>query len=366
MRSPVISRTRHRAPARFRRAVALLLVSAALGLGSATGAAADTTPPPALNLNYPSCPSVLSAGESDGCVTELQHQLNLRGANLTVDGSFGPATTTAVQNFQTSARLTVDGQVGPATKSALYAVSLTPVALTSLRCPVTIHAGQQDGCVTELQNLLNAHGANLTVDGSFGPATTTAVQNYQASAGLTADGYAGPATKASLYNLPAPVTPPSQGTGLYAAAVSLAQDATRQYIPYAWDGGKDSIPGPTYGSCALYRGAINPCPAGNTVGLDCSGFTRWIYWQAGAGDIGLATENQIANPRFHAVDQSQAIPGDLVFFGANASSPEHVGIYTGSVNGVPMMINAPFTGAYTRSDPVSMASNLIGYYHYAL
>ncbi|MEU6972212.1 hypothetical protein AB0A71_31730 [Kitasatospora aureofaciens] len=114
--------------------------------------------------------------------------------------------------------------------------------------------------------------------------------------GRAADGYVGPATKASLYNLPAPVTPPSQGTSLYAAVVSLAQDATQQYIPYAWDGGKDSNPGPTYGSCALYTGAINPCPAGNTVGLDCSGFTRWIYRQADAGDIGLATDNQIANP----------------------------------------------------------------------
>ncbi|MGW2255942.1 peptidoglycan-binding domain-containing protein [Kitasatospora sp. NPDC001660] len=82
--------------------------------------------------------------------------------------------------------------------------------------------------MTGLRNLLDAHGANPTVDGSFGPATTTAVQNHRTSARLAADGYAGPAAKASLYDLPAPVTPPSQGAGPYAAVTAPPSGTARK------------------------------------------------------------------------------------------------------------------------------------------
>ncbi len=41
-----------------------------------------------------------------------------------------------------------------------------------------------DGCVTELQRLLNSHGPGLAVDGNFGPATVAAVKSFQSSYGL--------------------------------------------------------------------------------------------------------------------------------------------------------------------------------------
>lgn len=83
------------------------------------------------------------------------------------------------------------------------------------------------------------------------------------------------------------------------------------------------------------------------------------------GDIGQITDNQIANPRFHPVAQGAAVPGDLVFFGASANNPAHVGIYTGAPGGVPTMINAPATGRFVSAEPVSAHSSLIGYYHYS-
>lgn len=49
----------------------------------------------------------------------LQHQLNARGYNLTVDGCFGNATNNAVKDFQDRNNLVVDGKVGPATRYAL-------------------------------------------------------------------------------------------------------------------------------------------------------------------------------------------------------------------------------------------------------
>ncbi|MFA6071560.1 MAG: N-acetylmuramoyl-L-alanine amidase [Janthinobacterium sp.] len=51
--------------------------------------------------------------------------------------------------------------------------------------------GSRGSVVDELQSLLNKRGANLTVDGDFGPATKKAVMQFQSSYGLFADGIVG-------------------------------------------------------------------------------------------------------------------------------------------------------------------------------
>ena len=73
-----------------------------------------------------------------------------------------------------------------------------------------------------------------------------------------------------------------------------------------------------------------------TAGFDCSGFTQYVFRQAGIS-LGRTTYAQYAQTR--AVSSPQ--PGDLVFFGG--SSPYHVGIYAG--NG--MMYDSPRTGKST-------------------
>ncbi|MEV6699613.1 peptidoglycan-binding protein [Streptomyces sp. NPDC051453] len=344
------------------RGLGVALAAGLLALGTLVPAAAATAPARIILVSS-DCPNTIQQGQASGCVTELQTLLNAKGASLTVDGDFGSATTTAVKAYQTSQGLTSDGLVGPASKSALYYEDPSvPIDLRSLRCPVQLETDENDGCVTELQNKLNTNGAGLTVDHDLGAATVTAVRNYQTSHGLTATGLVDPPTKAELYGDAAPQQPADLGSGRYAAVVNYAQQATGQNIQYVWGGGHEDGAfsfGPSIGICDDYSGSIQPCPADREVGLDCSGFTRWLYWRAGAGDIGQTTRDQVVNPKLAQVSAAGAIPGDLVYFGGSASTVHHVGVYIG--NG--LMINASHTGTYVRQDTVASHSDLLGYYH---
>ncbi|GLV59213.1 hypothetical protein KDH_60400 [Dictyobacter sp. S3.2.2.5] len=116
------------------------------------------------------------SGASGENVRSIQYMLVQRGYSLTVDGQFGPATTSVVKSFQSNNGLSADGIVGPQTWEKLI---------------VTTQNGSNGNAVTALQRQLNAHGSSLTVDGAFGPATESAVKSFQSSQGLSADGVAG-------------------------------------------------------------------------------------------------------------------------------------------------------------------------------
>ncbi|MFC8533146.1 peptidoglycan-binding protein [Streptomyces sp. NPDC057249] len=130
------------------------------------------------------------SGSTGPQVTALQRLLNAQGYPAgEADGSFGPATAAAVTSFQSAHGLDADGVVGARTWTALLSAGTTPVLAED--------ATGED--VKRLQRALTAAlGSTVDADGTFGPATATAVRSYQTGRGLTVDGVVGPATWAAL------------------------------------------------------------------------------------------------------------------------------------------------------------------------
>ncbi|MDT0305587.1 bifunctional lytic transglycosylase/C40 family peptidase [Streptomyces sp. DSM 44917] len=82
--------------------------------------------------------------------------------------------------------------------------------------------------------------------------------------------------------------------------------------------------------------------------FDCSGLTRAAYAAMDVRIPRVANDQWTAGPH---PDRDELLPGDLVFFAwdlDDSRSIHHVGIYVGGG----YMINAPYTGAVVRFDPI--------------
>jgi peptidoglycan hydrolase-like protein with peptidoglycan-binding domain len=133
----------------------------------------------------------ISPGATGDVVRRLQRALRRTpNLGLVVDGIFGPATETAVKQFQQGAGLPVDGIVGPQTWAALPSGAPMP----------TLHEGSAGAVVSSLQQVLTngASGQWNTspgvIDGNFGPNTQASVKAFQTWGGVAADGVVGDQT----------------------------------------------------------------------------------------------------------------------------------------------------------------------------
>ncbi|WP_370871617.1 C40 family peptidase [Pectinatus haikarae] len=159
-------------------------------------------------------------------------------------------------------------------------------------------AGDQGTQVAEIQGELANLGYDVAADGDFGPATQEAVKEFQASAGISADGLVGPQTYQALMGRAMPQV--SRGSNYYARRII---QTSLQYIgvPYVFGG---TTPG----------------------GFDCSGFTRYVFANAGISLPRTAdAQYELGTP----VAYDDLIPGDLVFFSTYTYGASHVGVYMG-------------------------------------
>jgi peptidoglycan hydrolase-like protein with peptidoglycan-binding domain len=136
-------------------------------------------------------PPTVSEGATGPAVRWAQYLLVRRTLSYTqIDGTFGPETKKAVEQFQGEARLAVDGIVGPATWSALGGERTEPP---------TLAGGSRGPVVEKLQTALNegrgqfAPDSNpvLAVDGIYGPQTALAVNGAQQQGKISDDGVVG-------------------------------------------------------------------------------------------------------------------------------------------------------------------------------
>lgn len=115
--------------------------------------------------------------------------------------------------------------------------------------------------------------------------------------------------------------PPPSGSGGAATAVAWAHNEIGK--PYVW-------------------GASGP------NSFDCSGLTQYVWAKAGVYLDHYTVSQYNESPH---VSRADLEPGDLVFFAGSDgsySAPGHVGIYIGGNE----MIDAPYTGADVRVDPL--------------
>ncbi|MDV7693530.1 DUF1175 family protein [Pediococcus parvulus] len=105
------------------------------------------------------------------------------------------------------------------------------------------------------------------------------------------------------------------------AVVSEALSLAKMHIPYVWGGESRS-------------------------GMDCSGFTDWVYAHAAGKSLGHYTVAQESHVTKQTVAQAQ--PGDLLFWGSQGAS-YHVGIYIGDGK----YVAAPAPGQYVSVQSLS-------------
>lgn len=267
------------------------LAPAPAGIDAARGAA------PALAPSAPTSKYTnvkLRLGARGDAVKHLQTRLNAHSASLSVDGVFGSATLRAVRSHQSASGIGVDGVVGPQTWNALSGSSSSGSSQPKLR------QGDRGQAVRTLQTKLNESGASLTVDGSFGPATNSAVRSLQSASGIGVDGVVGPQTWGALDGSTT-IGSGDDSAGSFNGQAIVNAARSQLGTRYVWGG---------------------QTTAG---GFDCSGLVHYAYNQAGVNMPRKTAKGYAFGGK--VISASQAQPGDLVAFTANNYG--HMGIYVG-------------------------------------
>ncbi|MCR5807972.1 MAG: peptidoglycan-binding protein [Clostridiales bacterium] len=173
----------------------------------------------ALDVSKYTAPSgSISVGSSGSGVRWLQAALLHLGYPTPVDGNFGYNTQRQLKRFQSFCGLASDGVCGQNTvnaiKARLKAGSGNSADPSTYPVPTrTLRQGCTGSDVKWLQAALKKLGADITIDGNFGPATREKVVWAQNRLGLSKDGVCGPATRSRLIKATGSQQEPTGGSG---------------------------------------------------------------------------------------------------------------------------------------------------------
>ncbi|SDS86504.1 peptidoglycan-binding protein [Microlunatus soli] len=181
---------------KLRRLVTAAVAAAACALTPVAAAHADNAAPvrtdhqvTAAAVTAPSMSVTASSPYSN--IRATQFLLNAWGVPTSADGKFGPKTTASIKSYQAKHGLAVDGSAGPKTMTSLTST--------------TGFAGSPNVNTTKaVQQLLVKLGYKISVDGSFGPATTSAVKSWQSKIKVSQTGRVDATTWAFLFSPPPP------------------------------------------------------------------------------------------------------------------------------------------------------------------
>ena len=173
--------------------VAVALFTTACSSGSSdTTAAAGATETTAAAGATETTKAASDDAVSSAIVVEIQTTLTALGYDTgSLDGIYGPHTTSAIEAFQKDAGITVDGKYGPETHTALEA------AASDQGYDWDKHAAIEE-MQQEMADLGYYSGA---IDGEYGPETEDAIRAVQADCNIQQDGIYGPDTHACLLDL---------------------------------------------------------------------------------------------------------------------------------------------------------------------
>jgi peptidoglycan hydrolase-like protein with peptidoglycan-binding domain len=159
----------------------------------------------------------MKRGMGGASVAQLQTKLNEQGANLDVDGKFGPLTENALRQAQARQGMPATGRLDARTLQNIsgetrglgdpvanqvpenisgwnQAPNLDQIQTTNAR----MRRGMGGRSVAQIQEMLNRNGAHLDVDGKFGGQTERALLNFQQTRGLPDNASVGPRTLQAL------------------------------------------------------------------------------------------------------------------------------------------------------------------------
>jgi peptidoglycan hydrolase-like protein with peptidoglycan-binding domain len=170
------------------------LVASGTLTGAGTPAPVPVAPPaPSSRSSHRQPGQGVRRGDTGPGVGEVQSVLKALGFySGKVDDSAGPATDAAIRAFQTAAGIDPDGSFGPDSRAHAARVPAYPGS--------TVRGNRGNDRTRRFQTRLKDLGHyGGDVDDSHGPATDAALRAFQTAAGITVDGSGGPQTWTALW-----------------------------------------------------------------------------------------------------------------------------------------------------------------------